>query len=415
MQATRETANVSLDEIFGSYGLYIDHDAGGLLFGAGPADDAAEASGTANNTNNDGTSSVYSIYASELGRHDVPTDLQEGDYANYPHTATREWQRFDGPVLNPEEQRLVTELDMSDAARQQRLDTAALPRFLFRGYSQRSGGGDPRLNQWDKIIPHYFLDQPTAVPEFAMRDFPRRDEVIDAHLTGNTDDPVVRLTPFSSWSQSPQVALRYAGGPDDGSSRLAILDTTRLRPWNEIHNVTELRFLGYHRLPLRWGSWEYMVYGPVEGACLYTFPRQNFIDLFRPDFGYSGNASLLLAQQAQGAMMPQTLKAARAAATLFARRPGWENERPAIVIYVVVLLVASWRHGNMNPPQDLLRSNWDPADIQALATELKPELDAYRAYHPVGLVGPDPQRVALGYEWFFEALNLMRAIDLPTF
>ncbi|KAK8017647.1 hypothetical protein PG993_013973 [Apiospora rasikravindrae] len=410
MQTPRETANVSVDELLGSYGLdpYHSHGSGGLLFGAGPAEDdsAADASGMtmtdpATEPLVDTTSSIYSVYEPGRETQPAPTDLQEGDYADYPHTQTREWQRFDSPLLNPDEQSLVTELDMSDAARQSRLDTNALPRFLFRGYSQRSGGGDPRLNQWDKIIPHFFLDKTSPVPEHTLRDFPRRDEVIDAHLTGNTTDPVIRQTPFSSWSQSIQVALRYAGGPDDGSSRIAILDTTRLRPWNEVHNP-----------PLRWGSWEYMVYGPIEGECLYTFPRQNFTDLFRPDFSYSGNGSLALSRE-NPQTMPQTLKSARAAATLFARRPGWENERPAIVIYIVVLLIASWRHSHMNPPRDLLLANWDPSDIQAIVDELASELEAYQTYRPVGMVGPDPQRVALGYEWFFEALNMMRAIDDP--
>ncbi|KAK8004439.1 3-hydroxyphenylacetate 6-hydroxylase [Apiospora arundinis] len=141
----------------------------------------------------------------------IPTDLQEGEYDfGYAAPATRQWQRFDTPLVGPGDR----SLDQSPAARQQRLAQNHLPRFLFRGYSQRSGGGNPHLNQWDKIIPHAFMntDYMSCVPHFDVRNYPRRDEVIEAHLTGTTTDEVLRQTPFSSWSQSPQVALRYSGG-----------------------------------------------------------------------------------------------------------------------------------------------------------------------------------------------------------
>ncbi|KAK8001806.1 hypothetical protein PG991_014028 [Apiospora marii] len=343
--------------------------------------------------------------------HCIPTDLREEDYVGYPHLETREWQLAGHPLLSQKEDAEggpAVSLDMSDSARQWRLDNNALPRFLFRGYSQRSGGGDHRLNQWDKIIPHAFLDAPTAIPPCALSEWPRRDEVIEAHLTGNLDvDAAVRQSPCSSWSQSPQVALRYAGGPDDGSSRLAILDTTRLRPWNAIYNVAELRYLGYHRLPLRWGSWEYLAYGPLEGSCLYTFPRQNLADLWRPDFSYSGNRSLSLGP----GVGPDILRSARAVATLFARRVGWEAERPSIVISVVVLLLASWRHSHMNPPERLRAATWDAADLQAIADELAPEIAQFTTWRPCGLAGPNSERVSMGYEWFCQALRLMKAID----
>lgn len=448
MQTARPTADVGLEQIFGVPCLISDprYQAGfkerlgteTRLFGAGPSaggqepiaddDDALPLLGTAAHDYDDtpllagqdaplgdgehslGAPRQDSVASSVRDQHCVPIDLREEEYVGYSQLETRQWQLAGHPLLSPDEEAdrgPAHCLDMSDAARQWRLDNNALPRFLFRGYSQRSGGGDHRLNQWDKIIPHAFLDAASAVPPCPLEAWPRRDEVLEAHLTGNIADPEVRLSPCSSWSQSPQVALRYAGGPDDGASRIAILDTTRLRPWNAIYNVAELRFLGWHRLPLRWGSWEYLVYGPIEGSCLYTFPRQNLADLWQPDFSYSAYNSLSLGP----GVGPDILRSARAAATLFARRVGWEAERPSIVISVVVLLMASWRHSHMNPPTQLRDATWDHADLKAIVDELAPEIAEFNRYRPVGLAGPNTHRVSMGYEWFFEALSLMKAID----
>ncbi|KAK8047584.1 hypothetical protein PG996_015648 [Apiospora saccharicola] len=413
MEPPRPTADVSLAEIFGSSAPpYLTSDPRsqaafkeGLgtepqVFGAGGAkkhqayveDDPDNPAPLCTNkyvpssSDSDGTTLLDGGQHHRKPQPQIPTDLKEEDYVDYPHLQTREWQLHGHPLLSAAEE---------DGTPEHHLDHAA-------------AGGDPRLNQWDKIIPHAFLDSASAVPEHKMEEFPRLAEVVEAHLTGTTTDPVVRQTPCSSWSQSPQVALRYAGGPDDGSSRVAILDTTRLRPWNTVYNVSEMRYKGWHRLPLRWGCWEYLIYGPIEGSCLYTFPRQNLADLWRPDFGWSlyvGAGTTGTSSQ----LRPEVLQNARAIATLFVKRPGWEGERGPILIYLVVLLVASWRHSHRNPPADLRQDGWTVDEIRAIHEELLPELSQS---WDVGLVSSDFQRVGMGYKWFRDALNLMRNIDL---
>ncbi|KAK8110577.1 uncharacterized protein PG998_007034 [Apiospora kogelbergensis] len=337
---------------------------------------------------------------------ECPLDLQEGDDMGYMAPTTRAWQRFNHPLCGSK----VKCHDMSPAARQRRLAQNNLPRFLFRGYCQRSGGGNPYLNQWDKFIPHYFLtaaeSTETCVPRWTMADFPRRDEVIQAHLTGDASDAELRQTPFSSWSQSPQ------RGPDDGSARVAVLDTTRLRPWNEVYNVAEMRYQGYHSLPLRYGCWEYFVYGPIEGASIHTFPRQSFTDLWRPDIslGSLDTTTPYPVFQNGRPLSRESVRHARDLAGLFVKKHGWAGERSTVVLYVSILLLATWRHSHMNPPAQgqLAQTSWDPRDVMLIAHEFWTEITEHRE---VKLAGDDPQRVSMGYKWFFDALLLMNSID----
>ncbi|KAK6848885.1 hypothetical protein PG995_012718 [Apiospora arundinis] len=429
MDAPRDTANVGLKEIFGVPYLISDPKyqeafqdrmkRGASILGGAPEPHSPSLYSTAGDgrlrlglpSSKQSGSSQQQQQQQQPPQPQIPTDLQEGEYDfGYAAPATRQWQRFDTPLAGPGDR----SLDQSPPARQQRLAQNHLPRFLFRGYSQRSGGGNPHLNQWDKIIPHAFMntDYASCVPHFDVRNYPRRDEVIEAHLTGTTTDEVLRQTPFSSWSQSPQVALRYSGGPDDGPARLAILDTTRLRPWNEIYNVAEMRYMGYHSLPLKYGCWEYFVYGPIDGDCLYTFPRQDFTDLFRPDLGLGPG---LLHRNPSPAEVgrplgPEAVRYARQIASLFVKKAGWAEERSSIIIYVVVLLVASWRHSHFNPPSDaqLARSAWDRRDLEVICQELLPELSESRN---VKLVSDDPVRVSMGYKWFLDALILMKNLN----
>ncbi|KAK8032513.1 hypothetical protein PG990_002247 [Apiospora arundinis] len=385
MDAPRDTANVGLKEIFGVPYLISDPKyqeafqdrmkRGASILGGAPEPGSPGSSsfgyGSGSPSSKQSGSSQQQ-QQQQPPQPQIPTDLQEGEYDfGYAAPATRQWQRFDTPLTGPGDR----SLDQSPAARQQRLAQNHLPRFLFRGYSQRSGGGNPHLNQWDKIIPHAFMntDYTSCVPHFDVRNYPRRDEVIEAHLTGTTTDEVLRQTPFSSWSQSPQVALR---------------------------------------LPLKYGCWEYFVYGPIDGDCLYTFSRQDFTDLFRPDLGLGPG---LLHRNPSPAEVgrpldPEAVRYARQIASLFVKKAGWAEERSSIIIYVVVLLVASWRHSHFNPPSDaqLARSAWDRRDLEVICQELLPELSESR---DVKLVSDDPVRVSMGYKWFLDALILMKNLN----
>ncbi|CAJ2511442.1 Uu.00g070670.m01.CDS01 [Anthostomella pinea] len=141
-----------------------------------------------------------------------------------------------------------------------------IPRFLFRGFSARSSGGDPRLNSKDGIVPHYSLDgtQPTSmyhVRRLALGEF------VTHHLYGT---PV--STPFSSWTQSITVAMNFAGS--DHSAHIAILDTTLLAPHVSIYHTPSLKSAG-----LTGASYkeEYLAYGPINGPAFHYVPCEDFV------------------------------------------------------------------------------------------------------------------------------------------
>ncbi|KAI1081084.1 hypothetical protein F5B20DRAFT_579463 [Whalleya microplaca] len=137
-----------------------------------------------------------------------------------------------------------------------RLDSQELPRFLFRGFSSRSGGGfDPRLNNEDGIIPHAFLngEAPTS-----MYNIDYVKDVIDGH----THHRHIR-TPFSSWAAQLSVALRYIGGDFGPNSYIAIFDMRQKEPHNEVYFLPELYEAGLASDETL--NHEYLVYGPVRG------------------------------------------------------------------------------------------------------------------------------------------------------
>ncbi|KAI0009920.1 hypothetical protein F4779DRAFT_617091 [Xylariaceae sp. FL0662B] len=133
-----------------------------------------------------------------------------------------------------------------------------LPRFLFRGFHSKSGGGiDPRLNGPDGIIPHGFLGgkAPTS-----MYEIPKLRAMLRGHLTGQRIE-----THFSSWAADLATALRYSGGFSprrrDGAW-VAVLDTAAREPHVDIHHVKALHAAG---LADAHYDHEYLAYGPVRG------------------------------------------------------------------------------------------------------------------------------------------------------
>ena len=138
---------------------------------------------------------------------------------------------------------------------------SGIPRFLFRGYNSKSGGGkDPRLNGPDGVVPHAFLDGETPTSMWDMED-------IYDNLTDHIGYVRCKATNshFSSWTHYMATSLHFAG--DSLYSMIAVLDTASMgdRIW-----FTEDLFAA----GLTWVAYpnEYVIYGPVSGPGYYCIP-----------------------------------------------------------------------------------------------------------------------------------------------
>ncbi|KAI1261948.1 hypothetical protein F5Y18DRAFT_440116 [Xylariaceae sp. FL1019] len=146
----------------------------------------------------------------------------------------------------------------------------AMPRFLFRGYSDKSGGGNKMLNGPEGIIPHAFLpstDYPHGEPVLTMYHIEDLKNEVKHHCDADLVGP--GQLHFSSWSSDFVVAASHAELGEPGESRgIAIWDTKDLR------NADTARV--YHcpkLLPILLGKKykgaypeEWLVYGPVMGG-----------------------------------------------------------------------------------------------------------------------------------------------------
>ncbi|KAI1381230.1 hypothetical protein F4677DRAFT_440442 [Hypoxylon crocopeplum] len=223
-----------------------------------------------------------------------------------------------------------------------------LPRFLFRGFNSRSGGGNPHLNNHMGVIPHGFNG--TGLRPTTIDDIPNLVEMIDDHLTG-------RHTPscFSSWVADLDVALEYSGRSVD--SWVAIIDTNLLADHVKIHHVpafhhADLAGDGYHQEYLSYDMYhpgyleydmydhEYLAYGPIEGPAYHcvkymdiTFPQLNLNrELYR--IWWYSSSPLFFVSVEQTLDMIST---AERTAFLFRRA---DDTRPDVVIALTAFLMA---------------------------------------------------------------------------
>lgn len=137
-----------------------------------------------------------------------------------------------------------------------------VPRFLFRMWTNKSGGGPEKsTNSPAEIVPHRFK-QGTVAPEFY--DTPEMDlrEMVNLHYDG---DKNISST-FSSWSASLHLVLCFARSMDlkdktqdhnPHDPQIAVMDTKKL----------DSDVLVWHcpDLDLKYGVHEYMAYGPIKG------------------------------------------------------------------------------------------------------------------------------------------------------
>lgn len=149
------------------------------------------------------------------------------------------WQFVNGPLVGQPPTPPTLE------ERQDRMLDRDLPRFLFRCFTDKSGGAtlrrfNKRLNMEDRIIPHHFLDHPNGVPQRSLAEYLQRNpDHMQKHLVGAIDI----LSPFSSWTPSLMAAYLFAGfANDDETGRIADIDTTLIQ--NELYCVDHYSLRG---------------------------------------------------------------------------------------------------------------------------------------------------------------------------
>ncbi|KAK4971209.1 hypothetical protein LTR66_001725 [Elasticomyces elasticus] len=141
-----------------------------------------------------------------------------------------------------------------------------VPRYLFRGFSPKSGGGPNDgvlLNSEQKIVPLAF-----AMNKWhkSIYNIPAAElyTVVFGHLYGS-EVP----TEFSSWSGSIATALDYTGFA--ANSHLAIIDTDQFIKWNQAVPIFYVPYLLAARdanpRPKSHDIWdhEFLAHGVIEG------------------------------------------------------------------------------------------------------------------------------------------------------
>ncbi|KAH9907713.1 hypothetical protein F4778DRAFT_797806 [Xylariomycetidae sp. FL2044] len=198
-----------------------------------------------------------------------------------------------------------------------------LPRFLFRGFHSRSGGGDARLNTTSGITPHGFLKgkEPTTI-----YDIKNLRDMIVGHLGG------ARVpSEFSSWAACPTVSMGYA--KNTPSSYLAIIDTTLVKSHVKAYHVPTLT-----KVYLASGhySHEYLVYGPIDGPAYHCVPAQSLYNVgYNSLAGHSYGVSVF--DKSVYSDAAKRVATAKALAALF--RPK-QDKRPDIIIALTAIFAS---------------------------------------------------------------------------
>ncbi|CAO2655933.1 Nn.00g047360.m01.CDS01 [Neocucurbitaria sp. VM-36] len=138
-----------------------------------------------------------------------------------------------------------------------------VPRFLFRAWSKRSGGG-PELatNSSTEIIPHAFKN---GAPLHGFYDVPERRlfEIVYTHYYDDKN-PVAPLSEFSSWTAFLHLVLWYAHRiPEAYDPHIAVMDRCQLEEQDTlVWHVPDLLADGEVH--------EYLAHGCIRGVRGYT-------------------------------------------------------------------------------------------------------------------------------------------------
>ena len=133
-----------------------------------------------------------------------------------------------------------------------------VPRYLFRAWGSKSGGG-PELstNSVDEIIPHGFMNGRRGHKFYEMLESEIK-AMVYAHFGGKKDIP----SEFSSWSASLLMVLFFAKLEENKGHEgmhIAVIDIHRLDGalvWHVPHLINDEHEQGIH---------EYLAHGPIRG------------------------------------------------------------------------------------------------------------------------------------------------------
>lgn len=154
-----------------------------------------------------------------------------------------------------------------------------MPRFLFRGFHAKSGGGiDPRLNSPHGVVPHAFLP---ANPWFLDNGELKSMWKIEADwlyelITGHIQNSDAIESPFSSWTHTLKTALHFAH--DNASSTIAVLDTADASMADRVFYTEDLA-----RAELTATAFpdEFLAYGPVSGPNYHCISVRDLVNTTR--------------------------------------------------------------------------------------------------------------------------------------
>ena len=147
-----------------------------------------------------------------------------------------------------------------------------VPRYLFRGWSERSGGNE-KCNSTTAITPRAFIQGPAHESIYDMGTEVLKTMVFN-HLKGHDHVP----TEFSSWAASISHAMTYCQRPY--SSFISIIDTKKLGKKVEIFYAADLS--GFFKGPRYPG--EYLAHGIIDGDYHRAVSFRAFTDLKIPLF-----------------------------------------------------------------------------------------------------------------------------------
>lgn len=257
-----------------------------------------------------------------------------------------------------------------------------LPRFLFRAFSPKSGGGFEGLNSDEGITPHAFLKG--KVPT-NMYEIPNLKEEINGHLVGRKIE-----THFSSWAACFSFVARLTQSAGDDAS-IAILDTNLLEDHVKIHHVLELHSVGLSRSA---DSHEYLAYGPISGDAYCCVAWKHVRAAVKTSRAYMGH------------IRPGHLAYVSHVADLFRRE---DDKRPDVVIALTVMLLGlGTRHWDVSEEPNEFRT-----DMEAIMDGLSDDIDEYELPDSTtGAVGlSNPRTFTTGYPLLGQALRMLLAIE----
>ncbi|KAK2615711.1 hypothetical protein N8I77_002446 [Diaporthe amygdali] len=307
------------------------------------------------------------------------------------------WQFVNGPLVSQPPAPSLAE-------RKSLMQDRNLPRFLFRCFTDSSGGAllrrfNKRLNMADRVIPHFFLDHEDGIPQMTLDEYiARYPDHMQQHLVGSREI----LSPFSSWTPSIMAAYLFAGFANDPSARIAVVDTTLIH--NELYCVDHYSLRGppVTRVHNRDLPWEYHIYGPVMGRGFFTVPASQIADLWK-----------VPPRMRSAPLSTEDITNSRRIAELFVS-PAWGAEDADVIMQLTTNWIAGWSWTRSRDTAGPGRANLTEQEIESVLEVLRPELQDRANRKTVPLLPGDIYTSVYGFEWIHWSFVLLRIMEQIT-